>query len=196
MSSTSIKPNVIVFTGPMFAGKSTKLINTYLESSHIHKAVFKYAKDTRYSTDAEIVTHSNERIPCHMITKCSDINNYINPEITEIYLDEAQFFSSDIFDWLNTLKSQPSYIKNIYLAGLNLDARGMVFSKAFDDVINLLADELHLLYATCHICKDKATHTTLLSTEYSKQMDTGTNILIGGGDIYQPVCQAHFSSSL
>ena len=70
---------------------------------------------------------------------------------------------------------------------MNLDARGMVFSTAFNDVIDMLADECHLLYATCHICKDKATHTALISNEYNQQMENGTNILIGGGDIYQPV---------
>lgn len=186
------KPYIVVFTGPMFAGKSTKLIDSYLASSHTYKAVFKFAKDTRYSKGAEIVTHNDQRIPCHMITKCYEINNHLNQDITEIYLDESQFFTDDLFDWLNTLKTQPdTNIKNIYLAGLNLDARGMVFSTAFNDVIDILANECHLLYSTCYICKDKATHTKLLKPEHNLQMEN-TNILIGGGDIYQPVCQTHF----
>ena len=194
--NSATKPYIVVFTGPMFAGKSTKLIDSYLDSSHKHKAVFKYAKDTRYSNDAEIVTHNNQRIPCNMITKCYEINNHLNQDITEIYLDEAQFFTDDLLDWLNTLKTQPdTNIKNIYLAGLNLDARGLVFSAAFNDVIDMLANECHLLYSTCYICKDPATHTTLLTPEYNQQMEN-SNILIGGGDIYQPVCKTHFITRL
>ena len=188
-------PYIVVFTGPMFAGKSSRLIDSYLDSSHEHKAVFKFAKDTRYSKEAELVTHNNLRIPCHMITKCYEINTYLNQDITEIYLDEAQFFTDDLFDWLNALKTQPTNIKNIYLAGLNLDARGMVFSAAFNDVIDMLANECHQLYSTCYICKDKATHTTLLAPESNQHMEN-TNILIGGGDIYQPVCQTHFITRL
>jgi thymidine kinase len=191
--NSATKPYIVVFTGPMFAGKSTKLMDCYLESSHPNKAVFKYARDTRYSKDAEIVTHNNQRIPCHMITKCYEINNHLNPEITEIYLDEAQFFTCDLFDWLNTLKSQNTHIKNIYLAGLNLDAKGNIFSTTFNDVTNILADECHLLYAICYICNDKATHTTLLTPKYNQQMEG--NILIGGSDIYQPTCKTHFEAN-
>lgn len=187
--NTTMRPYITVFTGPMFAGKSTKLITSYLESDHAHKAVFKYAKDTRYSKDAEVVTHDNQRIPCYMITKCCEINNHIDANITEIYLDEAQFFTSDIFDWLNTLKSQNTNIKNIYLAGLNLDAKGAVFSTAFNDVINILADECHLLYATCYICSEKAQYTKLLIPEHTHKM--AGNILIGGGETYQPACTVH-----
>ena len=189
-TQASTQPYIIVFTGPMFAGKSSKLITSYLESDHTHKAVFKYAKDTRYSKDAEVVTHNNQRIPCNMITNCYEINNYLNPDITEIYLDEAQFFTSDLFDWLTTLKSQTNNIKNVYLAGLNLDATGAIFSTAFNDVINVLADECHQLYASCYICSNKAQYTKLLIPEHTHKMDG--NILIGGGETYQPACQTHF----
>lgn len=193
------KPNLVVFTGPMFAGKSTKLINCYQESSSptYNKAVFKFAKDTRYSKDAEIVTHNRLKIPCYMITTIHEIDQYLTPDITELYIDEAQFFN-DIFDWLHKLinVSKDSNIKHIYLAGLNLDAKGQIFSASFNDVIDILANECHLLYATCNVCNAQATHTALLAPEYTQKMEQGTNILIGGSDIFQPVCQEHFINSL
>ena len=190
-------PTIIVYSGPMFAGKSTRLIQSYLSSDvpAVNKVVFKYAKDIRYSKDAEIVTHNRETIPCIMINTCSDINTYISKyttatdcKVSEIYVDECQFLT-DIDTWVTNVKSEPATYSKIIFAGLDLDAKGNYFTDAFNTVIDM-ADVNYALMAKCYICSENAPYTKLLKTEDLAKMDT--NILIGGAELYQPACKTHF----
>lgn len=194
----SQKPSLIVFSGPMFAGKSTNLIDAYT-SSHVpaeSKLIFKYAKDTRYSDNAEIVTHNKVKVPCIMITKCTDITEYINNSqafITEIYIDECQFLS-DIYTWTVDAKTSIPSLITIVMAGLDLDATGKPFTEAFKNVIDM-ADVNCALAAKCYICSEHAQYTKLLKSDNLNKMSTNsTNILIGGAELYQPVCGTHFHS--
>jgi thymidine kinase len=190
-------PTIIVYSGPMFAGKSTRLIQSYITSlvPEVNKVVFKYAKDIRYSNNAEIVTHNRETIPCILITPCADIYTYISKyttttkyEISEIYIDECQFLT-DIGTWVTKVKSEPATYSKIILAGLDLDAKGNYFTDAFNTVIDT-ADVNYALMAKCYICSENAPYTKLLKSEDLAKMDT--NILIGGADLYQPACKTHF----
>lgn len=200
----SPNPFVIVYSGPMFAGKTTSLIEAYKNSSvpNENKIVFKYANDTRYSNNAEIVTHDNARIPCIMITECADITKYLNTTynnlpsykgtVTEIYIDECQFLP-DIFTWIKGIKAQSNNlsIDTIVIAGLDLDATGKPFTEAFKNVMEI-ADINYSLSAKCYICSKPAQYTKLLKTENLNKMVN--NVLIGGADLYQPVCEPHFQS--
>lgn len=194
-------PSIIVFSGPMFAGKSTNLIDAYI-ASHApaeSKLVFKYAKDTRYSNKAEIVTHNQVTIPCIMISKCSDITDYLNngsqSVITEIYIDECQFLT-DIYTWVIHEKSITSERTSIILAGLDLDATGKPFTEAFKNVI-AIADVNYALIAKCYICSGNALYTKLLkSDDLNKMVTNYTNVLIGGAELYQPVCNYHFDDTV
>jgi thymidine kinase len=192
-------PTIIVYSGPMFAGKSTRLIQSYLSSDvpAASKVVFKYAKDIRYSNNAEIVTHNRETIPCIMINTCSDINTYISKyttttdcKISEIYIDECQFLT-DIGTWITEVKYEPTTYCKIILAGLDLDAKGNYFTDAFNTVIDM-ADVNYALMAKCYICSENAPYTKLLKVEDLTKMDT--NILIGGAELYQPACKKHFQA--
>lgn len=194
----SHKPDIIVYSGPMFAGKSTSLINKYINSTtpKAQKVVFKFSQDTRYSIDPEIVTHSNMHIPCIMINTCADITNYLsetlNCNITEIYIDECQFLP-DIYTWITNMKNKNTSVRNIILAGLDLDATGKPFTDAFNKVINE-ADINYSLFAKCYVCNENAGYTKLLNSDSINKMSGDTNnVLIGGADLYQPVCVKHFS---
>lgn len=66
-----------VFCGPMFAGKTSRLIESW-NSCETDKLAFKYIKDTRYDTEnIAIVNHDRVKIPAIPISKCSEIYNYI-----------------------------------------------------------------------------------------------------------------------
>ena len=195
------KPTIIVFSGPMFAGKSTNLLEAY-KSSQVSvkcKLMFKYAKDIRYSKNAEIVTHNQETVPCIMITSCADIATYLNNKsdstnpITEIYIDECQFLP-DILQWITEMQSTefPLTIKTIILAGLDLDATGKPFTEAFKSVIEL-ADVCFALTAKCYVCDEPAQYTKLLENNDMSRMVN--NVLIGGAELYQPACKQHFNST-
>lgn len=189
------RPSIIVYSGPMFAGKTTSLIQHYKKSTvpYNKKLVFKYSLDTRYSNDSVLTTHNGNTIPCIMINNCSDINQYINDTISEIYIDECQFLQ-DIYLWINTIKNDAyNTLNTVILAGLDFDATGNYFTKAFENVINM-ADINYALYALCYVCGKDACYTKLLKTTntLSKTYGQNNNVLIGGAELYQPACDTHF----
>ena len=86
--------------GPMFSGKTTKLIHMYNDicsSDGADKCLaINYALDKRYGVD-KIVTHDGKSIKCHAIESIDDIikNHKMQNLIIKsqyIFINEAQFF--------------------------------------------------------------------------------------------------------
>jgi thymidine kinase len=132
-----------------------------------------------------------------MINSCADIINHINNNLTgttikEIYVDECQFLP-DIYKWVMDIKENKtlaeSKLRAIILAGLDLDAKGNYFTEAFKNVIDI-ADVNYALQAFCYVCGANASYTKLLDTATKME----GNVLIGGAELYQPVCGVHFCS--
>lgn len=188
-------PKTCIFTGPMFAGKTSKIIECW-ELTDLPKYSFKYSKDIRYETNndnnqsnmRQIVSHNENKLPAIGITKCSEINKYINlnePHVV-IFIDEGQFLE-DIFQW--TYNSAPENIKQIYISGLDYDIFGNKFSKEFTKIIEC-ADECHTLAAKCFECQEPANYTQFIDNKSIDKLSG--NILIGGCEQYQPACHKHF----
>ena len=68
-------PKLKLYVGPMFSGKSTKLLQQIDRYKIAKKNVicFKPKLDNRYTVDGFIVTHNNTHIPCHLVDKGYDI---------------------------------------------------------------------------------------------------------------------------
>lgn len=114
-----------VYMGPMFAGKTSRLIdhyNTVNVINDLERVAFKFDKDTRYESDnsttltdidlvrpSKIYSHDKTYIPCIPISSCWDIIEklkYIkatyNITVKYIFIDEGQFFP-EIKEWYNNL---------------------------------------------------------------------------------------------
>ena len=154
-----------LITGPMFAGKTTMLINKIRNSkySENEKLLFNYAEDKRYSEDASIASHNKDIVPSIPIKDCFEINKYITKDIKEIYIDEVQFLTS-LKSWFHTSKQYFNNIKLLVIAGLNYDIYGNNFN---DDFINIIycSDIFikHYLKAKCYICGNNADFTVLVN---------------------------------
>ena len=174
--------------GPMFSGKSTKLLELIRKYKIINYKVMimKHSIDKRYSEADEIVSHNKDSEPCISLSSLNDVfikNEWINQynDSKVIFIEEAQFFT-DLFDFV---KKAISDNKTIFVVGLNGDSNQMNFG----DIHKLLplCDDIELLKACCKICLDET------SALFSKRISLEEGqVCVGGGDEYIPVCRKHF----
>ncbi|XP_074589564.1 thymidine kinase-like [Curcuma longa] len=174
-----------VITGPMFAGKTTALLRRVLaeKSNGRNVAVIKSDKDRRYGLDA-IVTHDGTKMPCMAIPELSLFQERLGAEAYDkvdlIGIDEAQFFE-DLYDFCRNAADRDR--KTVIVAGLDGDYLRRRFGSVLD--IIPLADSVTKLTARCELCGQRAFFTLRKTSE--KQTE-----LIGGADIYMPVCRQHY----
>lgn len=169
----------IIYTGCMFAGKTTALVNEYVkaEKEGANVICVKPALDTRYGID-EIVTHDGVKVPAKPIGNLQDLKG-LTADI--ILVDEVQFFpigiTSIIQKWLREGRT-------VIAAGLDLDYRGL----PFENMERLLpyATDVFKLMATCDLCGDVA--------KRSIRTSGSTNVVeLGASDKYKAVCLRCFN---
>ncbi|OAY61162.1 thymidine kinase a [Manihot esculenta] len=176
-----------VIVGPMFAGKTTTLLRRIQsESSDGRKvAVIKSNRDTRYGLDS-IVTHDGVKLPCMALPNLSSFRQKFGADAYEqldvIGIDEAQFFE-DLYDFCCEAADHDG--KTLIVAGLD----GDYLRRSFGSVLDIipLADSVTKLTARCELCGKRAFF-TLRKTEETRIE------LIGGADVYMPVCRHHYVS--
>ena len=166
-----------IIIGPMFSGKSTRLIEVIRKYIYKDKktVMVKYKEDKRYSEKSEVVTHDltkYESIECkNLFESFEKLKHY-----DIIGIDEGQFFSDlvEICQKLALLK------KIVVVAALNGDFR----MDPFPNVSKLIskADKIKLLKAYCFHCHKDA----YFSLRIVQNNDT---VLIGAGDVYKPACR-------
>ncbi|KAM1456326.1 hypothetical protein FF1_005331 [Malus domestica] len=146
-------------------------------------AIIKSIKDTRYGLDS-IVTHDGVKFPCWPLKDLSSFKQKFSPEAYDqldvIGIDEAQFFE-DLYDFCSEAADRDG--KKVIVAGLDGDYLRRKFGSVLDIVP--LADSVTKLTARCELCGKRAFF-TLRKTE---EMQTE---LIGGADVYMPVCRQHY----
>ena len=184
-----------VILGPMFSGKTSKLLEIYEQCvlSNINVLVVNHSSDLRYS-DTMLSTHNKKMIPCKLTNKLNDLYDITNiqPEENDnrldssgvmdaqvILINEGQFFD-DLYDWVYFMVEV--YNKKIYVCGLDGDSNRKRFGQMLDLIP--ISDKVTKLRSLCVICKNgtKAPF-TLRTTSGNEQ------ILIGSDDCYKPVCR-------
>jgi thymidine kinase len=150
--------SLTVFTGGMFAEKSTALIRE--GKRHLlagRKVVFLKPKlDDRYSEDA-VVTHDGIEYKAYNVSKIKindeeayqiDFDGLTSlKEADVVCIDEVQFFDSDFIEVIDGLIYED---KKVYVAGLDLDR----FGKPFGIVPYLMAraETVKKFHAVCNYC--------------------------------------------
>ncbi|CAH9112081.1 unnamed protein product [Cuscuta epithymum] len=169
-ASLTKQGEIHVILGPMFAGKTTTLLQRIKAESVNGRsiAIIKSDKDNRYGMDS-VVTHNGERMPCW-------------PLLEVIGIDEAQFFK-DLYEFCSKAADHDG--KTVIVSGLDGDYLRRRFGSVLD--IIPIADTVTKLTARCGLCGDHA-HFTLRKTDETKTE------LIAGADVYMPVCRKHYVS--
>jgi len=186
------------YIGPMFSGKTSKLMELYKQYSfcNIPVAVINHSADTRYH-ETMLSNHDNVMIPCIQANKltdvweykkidepfCKEAENHMKMRTAEVILiNEAQFFD----DLRICVESMLAENKKIYIFGLDGDFQ----RKKFGDVLDLipLCDSVTKLTSLCNICKD-GTHGI-----FSLRLTKETEQMLIGSDNYIPVCRSCYNT--
>ena len=182
MLSHNTYSGITLIYGPMFSGKTTKLIEIYKEMLAQKKncIAINYELDTRYGKN-KIISHDGLVINCYSITNIDDfINNSATKELISsadfIFINEAQFFESILENVLyltNILK------KNVVLCGLDLDYKRQKFGTMMD----LLSKARNVFKMTgkCVKCNEASCYSHRTVASYFQ-------ILIGTSE-YIPLCE-------
>ena len=170
-----------LFMGPMFSGKSLKLVSIYdkLKFLKIPTYVINYIDDKRYSDDS-LKTHNSQHIPCVFVRNLSEVNDdslFTNAVV--VLVNEGQFFQ-DLLPW--TQQNVDYNKKHIIISGLDADYKRNKFGTIIDLIP--IADQYTKLTAFCVCCKDgtPAIHTYRTNTQTEQ-------VLIGCDDMYEPLCR-------
>ena len=182
MLSHNTYSGITLIYGPMFSGKTTKLIEIYKEMLAQKKncIAINYELDTRYGKN-KIISHDGLAITCYSITNIDDfINNSATKELISsadfIFINEAQFFESilpSVLYLTNILK------KNVVLCGLDLDYKRQKFGTMMD----LLSKATNVFKMTgkCVKCNGPSCYSHRIVSSYFQ-------ILIGTSE-YIPLCE-------
>lgn len=179
MKNMSEVPEFVIFCGPMFSSKTSKLLSTLERFKYQHKrvAVYKPNLDNRYSVE-DVVSHSGWKAPALTVTTGADILETLaecneNPHV--IAVDEAFMIPgiAEVLIWLYRSGF------TIIVSTLDLSAVG----KPFHEVEKMLpwATCVEKCCAVCTVCGHDAPYT------HKKQLG-GDEIEVGGDELYEPRC--------
>lgn len=182
--------------GPMFSGKTSRLVEIYNQYKfcNIDVAVINHSIDNRY--DEELLsTHDKIKIPCIKTENLFDIwcdNHNSLEKKTIIYrkndkiklasckvilINEGQFFP-DLYDFVIKLLN---HNKHIYICGLDGDFERKKFGQILDLIP--LCDKVEKLISLCSLCKNGK------KGIFSMRLTSEKEQTIVGSENYIPVCR-------
>ena len=176
----------------MNAGKSTSL----LQSNHNYKengldTLIFLPNETSKLSKGQIVSRIGLKAKAVIANKEFNFLNYIKENKTKklscILIDEAQFLSREQVRQLGQVADKLNYPVMCY--GIRTDFRGELFEGSAE--LLALADNLIELKTICSLCNRKATM-VVRKDEDGKIVTKGSKIVVGGNDIYMPVCRKHY----
>lgn len=168
-----------VICGPMFAGKTTRLI-ALLDAARgrgLSIAALKPDIDTRYHP-TDLSAHTGQRFAARTITKPSELHEV---EAQVVGLDEAHFFEAGLHSAVMVLVRRGC---DVILAGLDRTST----NEPFGEMAALLveADEVEKVKGVCAICGREAVHTVRL-------VPWTQRIVVGGAGMFENRCRRHLS---
>jgi len=169
----------------MFAGKTTRLIGLYNESTIDinERIVVKPLLDNRYNAN-NINSHGGLQILGHRISKAEELFPLIQNYTKECYIDEVQFFSPYIIEVIGELMMDG--IK-VIASGLDKDYLNRDFGSM--RALKKLATQHIELAAKCAVCQKEAHYTY-------RTIESEDLVLVGHNDTYQARCELHWNEGM
>ena len=177
MSQELEEGKIELIIGPMFSGKSTRLIGLIRKYTYKAKKtiMIKFFADKRYTDKSEVVTHDLLKYDS---IDCKNLRDHLEKikSYDVIGIDEGQFFP----DLVEVCEELALMKKTIIVAALNGDFR----MEPFPVVAKLISkvDKIKLLKAYCFNCHKDAKFTLRI-------VQSNETVLIGAGEAYKPACR-------
>ncbi len=182
-SRNNRKGRLTVIAGPMFSGKTSKLVAMVEVFTRMgHKVLTVKPKlDNRYGGKDEIHSHDHRKTPAIVVdgqTPEEIIDQILKTRADEVIFDEVQFFHKEkVMKVIDTLRKHGIHV---VAAGLLYDYQRKPFG-ATPDVLGL-ADESMELFAICQKCGSIARHT--------ERVGGGKSVIeVGAADKYIASCE-------
>ncbi len=175
-----------IFTGPMFGGKTTRLLSSIERYKLRQKRVyiFKPLKDTRYDPEGiAIISHTGYETLSVPIEKASDINVYLEKRLATggiIAVNEAFMIDGSAEVLIGLYKRGFS----VLVSSLQLSSK----CEPFEEITKMLpwATKIEICPAVCTVCGADAFYTY-------KKGGSVDKVEIGGKELYEPRCRIHCS---
>ena len=180
------------FYSTMNAGKSTSL----LQSNHNYKencldTMIFLPNETSKLSKGQIVSRIGLKAKAIIANKDFNFLNFIKDNKSEnlscILIDEAQFLTKEQVRQLGQVADRLNYPVMCY--GIRTDFRGELFEGSSE--LLALADNLIELKTICSLCSRKATM-VVRKDDSGNVVTEGSKVVVGGNDIYMPVCRKHY----
>ncbi len=166
-------PEFIVFAGPMFGSKTTRMLSVLERCSYQNRRVvaFKPKMDDRYS-EGEICTHAGLKFPATNVSSGEEILSK-SADYDVVGVDEA-FMIDGCAETLISLYKQG---KTVVVSSIQMSASGNIF----DEIKEMLpwATRIEICPAVCVKTGDNAYYTV-------RKVDSLAEIEVGGADMYEP----------
>lgn len=180
-----------IILGPMFSGKTTRIVEIHNHYSYINKkiVVLNYAEDKRYH-ETMLSTHDHKMIPCILTTDINEMwTNVNNKNYRELHkadiilINEGQFFDELKTVVIDMVENEN---KKVYICGLDGDFK----RNKFGDILDLIpyCDKVVKLKSLCSICKNGK------RALFSHRMTDETTQISIGSTNYQPLCRTCYLS--
>jgi len=178
---------LIVFCGPMFGGKTTRLLSEAERYRYQKRRIFSYKPivDDRYD-DEYIVSHSGFKLKARKISNANEI-------VYDLSKNEADSDSVIVIDESFMIKDSGKILPSLYkdegftilVSTLQLSSSG----EPFKEVLGLLpyATSIVVCPAVCPICLNDAYFTKKIAGRRDHELE------VGGAELYQPRCSKHYS---
>ena len=174
----------ILFVGPMFGGKTTKLLSTLDRYKYKRKNIlaFKPNIDERYSK-SDIVTHRASTFPAIRIEHGSDILNHITSLNKYVIAVDEAFMIPDIGHTLIGLFKEGH---TIVVSSLQLSSD----FTPYEEIATMMpyATRVEVCPAVCSLCESDAYYTVKIGGRSDHEIE------VGGSEMYQPRCLKHFDA--
>ena len=174
-------PELKIFTGPMFGGKTTRMLAALERYQYQNRStmLFKPSMDKRYSEE-KVVTHKGQEHTSILVQSGEEILQK-GLEADVVAVDELFMIPGSALALVSLFQRG----KTILVSTLQLSSQPSGYN-AFAEPIELMpwATSIEVCPAVCAHCDRDAYYTQRIGEQPKK-------ILVGGAEAYQPVCWKH-----
>lgn len=184
---------ITIITGPVKAGKSKKLIETYNQLKDCGVAVF--SSKFSLTNGEEIKSRYGTEIKATPISSLFDIPCHIgNKPINYVLVDEFQFLQMTTAE-LKAFIDEYYYKYDLFLFGISNDYRRVPFNLMANAMA--VADKIEILHGICDICKQNPSDYSLrlVNGEPADIKDNDSKVILFDGNYdenvveYKSVCK-------
>jgi thymidine kinase len=171
-----------IVIGPMFAGKSSRIlsIESRYASLGLRVLILKHASDNRFGYHDDVITHDLRRVPCRRLLVLNEVEDETLARFDVVIVDEAHFFPG-LVEFVTRIVEH--HRKVLFLVGLDGDSNRRPFGELLECIP--LADRVERITAFCRRCANGTPG--LFSHRTHGPHDQ--QVIVGGAGLYETLCR-------